>query len=122
MQQLTAREDQIMQIVWQHQKLFIRDIIEQLPEPRPAYNTVSTIVRILEQKGFVGHESAGRAHLYFPLTAQDDYRKFALGNLVDGYFAGSLSNLVSFFAEKENLSLQEVDEIKRIIEQQTQKP
>lgn len=122
MRELTKAEEQVMQVLWQLQKTNVHSILEQLPEPRPAYNTVSTIVRILEQKGFVGHESAGRAHLYFPLIAQDDYRKFALGNLVDGYFAGSLSNLVSFFAEKENLSLQEVDEIKRIIEQQTQKP
>lgn len=122
MRALTKAEEQVMHVLWQLQKTNVHSIIEQLPEPRPAYNTVSTIVRILEQKGFAGHESAGRAHHYFPLISQDAYRKFALGNLVDGYFDGRLSNLVSFFAEKEKLSLQEVDEIKRIIEQQTQKP
>jgi predicted transcriptional regulator len=115
--ELTKAEEQVMQVLWQLQKTSVHSILEQLPEPRPAYNTVSTIVRILEQKGFVGHESAGRAHLYFPLITQDAYREFALGNLVSGYFQGSLSNLVSFFAEKENLSLAEVDEITRIIEQ-----
>jgi len=117
LRELTKAEEQVMQVLWDLKKTNVHSIIEQLPEPRPAYNTVSTIVRILEQKGFVGHESVGRAHFYFPLVEKDQYRKFAMSNLMDGYFQGSLSKMVSFFAEKENLNSQEIDEIKRIIEQ-----
>lgn len=118
LRELTKAEEQIMHEVWKLQKTSVHSIIEELPEPRPAYNTVSTIVRILEQKGFVGHENVGRAHLYFPLIEKDTYRNFAATNLMDGYFSGSLSNLVSFFVDKENMKLEEVDEILRIIEEQ----
>jgi BlaI family penicillinase repressor len=113
---LTKAEEQVMHVLWQLQKANVHSIIEQLPEPRPAYNTVSTIVRILEQKGFVGHESVGRAHFYHPLVEKDSYREFAMSNLMKGYFSGSLSKMVSFFAEKENLDMKEVDEIRRIID------
>jgi BlaI family penicillinase repressor len=113
---LTKAEEQVMHVLWQLQKANVHSIIEQLPEPRPAYNTVSTIVRILEQKGFVGHESVGRAHFYHPLVEKDSYREFAMSNLMNGYFSGSLSKMVSFFAEKENLDMKEVDEIRRIID------
>lgn len=116
LRELTKAEEQVMQVLWQLQKANVHGIIEQLPEPRPAYNTVSTIVRILEQKGFVGHESVGRAHFYHPLVEKDAYREFAMGNLMKGYFSGSISKMVSFFAEKENLDMNEVDEIKRIID------
>ncbi len=118
LRELTKAEEQVMHAIWKLQKTNVHGIIDELPEPRPAYNTVSTIVRILEQKGFVGHESKGRTHLYFALIAKDNYRKFAVTNLVDGYFSGSLSKLVSFFVDKENLKLEEVDEILRLIEQQ----
>jgi len=118
LRELTKAEEQIMHEVWKLQKTSVHSIIEKIPEQRPAYNTVSTIVRILEQKGFVGHENVGRAHLYFPLIEKDKYRKFAVNNLMDGYFSGSLSNLVSFFVDKENMKLEEVDEILKIIEEQ----
>ena len=121
MRELTKAEEQVMQVIWGLQKTNVHGIIEVLPEPRPAYNTVSTIVRILEQKGFVGHESVGRAHLYFPTVLKDNYRTFATNNLMDGYFSGSLSKLVSFFAEKEGMKLDEVDEIMKIIEEQKNK-
>lgn len=121
MRELTKAEEQVMQVLWELQKTNVHGIIKQLPEPRPAYNTVSTIVRILEQKGFVGHESMGRAHLYFPAILKDNYRKFATKNLMQTYFSGSLSNLVSFFAEKEGMAMDEVDELIKIIEEQKSK-
>ena len=117
LRELTKAEEQVMHVLWQLQKANVHGIIDQLPDPKPAYNTVSTIVRILEQKGFVGHESVGRAHFYHPLVEKDQYRTFAMGNLMDGYFQGSLSKMVSFFVERENLDLSEVDELKRIIDQ-----
>ncbi|MBK5278053.1 MAG: BlaI/MecI/CopY family transcriptional regulator, partial [Bacteroidia bacterium] len=89
MKELTKAEDQIMQILWTLEKAFVKDIVEQMPSPKPAYNTVSTITRILEKKGFVGYKAYGKTHEYFPLISKDKYTKFYLNNLVSGYFNGS---------------------------------
>jgi BlaI family transcriptional regulator, penicillinase repressor len=101
MKELTKAEDQIMQILWALKKGFVKDIVEEMPEPKPAYNTVSTIVRILEKKGFIGYKAYGKTHEYFPLITKEKYTRFYLNNLVKGYFNGSVQSLVSFFA-KEN--------------------
>jgi predicted transcriptional regulator len=82
-----------------------------LPKPKPAYNTVSTIIRILETKGFVDHKAFGKTHEYYPLITKDKYTKFYLNNLVKGYFSGSLHNLVSFFASENNLRVEEIDQL-----------
>lgn len=100
-----------MQILWKLEKGFVKDIIEQMPEPKPAYNTVSTIVRILERKGFVGYTAYGKAHEYHPLVAQDKYKRFFLQNFMSGYFGGSFERLVSFFAKDNNLDVQELDKL-----------
>jgi len=109
MKELTKAEEQIMQILWELKKGFVKDIIERLPEPKPAYNTVSTIVRILEAKGFAGHEAYGKTHEYFPLIEKDKYKNFFLKNLIGSYFGGSFESLVSFFAKESNLNVQELD-------------
>ena len=111
MKQLTQAEEEIMQILWQLEKGFVKDIIEKMPEPKPAYNTVSTIVRILEGKGFVGHKAYGKTHEYFPIVAKDNYSKFYLNNFLSGYFGGSFEKLVSFFAKENNMSLRDVEEL-----------
>ncbi|MBN8653451.1 MAG: BlaI/MecI/CopY family transcriptional regulator [Cytophagales bacterium] len=110
MKELTKAEDQIMQILWTIEKGFVKDIMDHLPEPKPAYNTVSTIVRILEKKGFVGYKAYGKTHEYFPLIAKENYTRFYLNNMVKGYFNGSFQNLVSFFA-KENLNVSDIDKL-----------
>ncbi len=110
MKELTKAEDQIMQILWTIEKGFVKDILDHLPEPKPAYNTVSTIVRILEKKGFVGYKAYGKTHEYFPLIAKENYTRFYLNNMVKGYFNGSFQNLVSFFA-KENLNVTDIDKL-----------
>jgi BlaI family penicillinase repressor len=110
MKELTKAEDQIMQILWTIEKGFVKDIMDHLPEPKPAYNTVSTIVRILEKKGFVGYKAYGKTHEYFPLIAKENYTRFYLNNMVKGYFNGSFQNLVSFFA-KENLNVTDIDKL-----------
>lgn len=109
MKELTKAEDQIMQVLWKLKKAFVKDIIEQLPSPKPAYNTVSTIVRILEKKGFVGYTAYGKTHEYFPLVPQEKYTHFYLNNLVKGYFGGSFQNLVSFFASENKIAVQDID-------------
>lgn len=111
MKELTKAEDQIMQILWTIEKGFVKDIMDHLSEPKPAYNTVSTIVRILEKKGFVGYKAYGKTHEYFPLIAKENYTRFYLNNMVKGYFNGSFQNLVSFFAKENNLNVNDIDKL-----------
>ncbi|SIT93764.1 BlaI/MecI/CopY family transcriptional regulator [Pontibacter indicus] len=113
MKELTKAEEEIMQILWKIEKGFVKDILEEMPEPRPAYNTVSTIVRILEKKGFVGYTAFGKSHEYFPLVAEDKYKSFFLKNFMSGYFGGSFEKLVSFFAKDNNLDVKELDQLMR---------
>ncbi|OKL39921.1 BlaI/MecI/CopY family transcriptional regulator [Pontibacter flavimaris] len=117
MKELTKAEEEIMQVLWKLERAFVRDILEELPEPKPAYNTVSTIVRILEAKGFVDHEAFGKSHQYFPLVQQDKYKSFFLKNFMSGYFGGSFEKLVSFFAKDNNLDVQELDQLMRHVKQ-----
>ena len=111
MKQLTKAEEEIMQILWQLNKANVKQIIEQLPEPKPAYNTVSTIVRILEGKGFVDYEKQGKGHLYFPVVKKQDYSNQSITKLVDNYFQGSFKSMVSFFVKENNVDLQELESI-----------
>lgn len=111
MKQLTKAEEEIMQILWQLKKANVKAIIEQFSEPKPAYNTVSTIVRILEGKGFVDYEKEGKGHVYFPLVQQQDYSNQSLNKLVDNYFQGSFKSMVSFFVKKNDISLKELESV-----------
>lgn len=111
MKQLTKAEEEVMQILWQLQKCNVASLIEQLPEPKPAYNTVSTIVRILESKGFVDHEQEGKGYLYFPLVQKSDYSNQSITKLVDNYFQGSFKSMVSFFMKKNDMSLTELESV-----------
>ena len=123
MKELTKAEDQIMQILWTMEKAFVKDIVEQMPDPKPAYNTVSTIVRILEKKGFVGYKAYGKTHEYFPLILKEKYTRFYLNNMVKGYFNGSVQNLVSFFAKENKLEVQDIDALMKQLEEiKNQKP
>ncbi|HUH18458.1 MAG TPA: BlaI/MecI/CopY family transcriptional regulator [Albibacterium sp.] len=119
--ELTRAEEEIMQKLWVLEKAFVKDIIKELPEPKPAYNTVSTIIRILETKGFVGHESFGKSHRYYPLVTKDAYKTFASGKLISSYFDNSTQNMLSFFLKKEKLDIKEMDEILKIIEEAKKK-
>jgi len=111
MKELTRAEEQIMHVLWYLEKAYVKDIIERLPSPKPAYNTVSTIVRILEKKGFIGHEAFGKTHLYRPLVAKEDYTQAFLQSFVRNYFGDSYQELVSFFARDKNLTVSELEEI-----------
>jgi len=111
--ELTRAEEQVMQLLWQRGPSYVKDLREALPTPLPALTTVSTIVRILEQKGFVGYEPVGRGYRYHALVAQDDYRRFSLRKLLRGYFGGSFGQLVSFFAQDENLDAAQLDALLR---------
>lgn len=114
--ELTKAEEQVMQVLWKIQKGFVKDILEEVPAPRPAYTTLSTIIRILEKKGFVAYRAYGKTHEYYPLVSEEAYKKFITEKLVSSYFGNSFKSLVSFFMEEKNLSLKEADEIIRVIE------
>jgi len=117
MKQLTRAEEEIMQHIWTLKQAFVKEVLAEIPEPKPAYNTISTIVRILEQKGFLGYKAFGKSHRYFPLISKEEYSKVNLQNMVKNYFDGSFQQLVSFFVKEENLSLQEIEELKNKIEE-----
>lgn len=111
MKELTRAEEQIMHVLWDLGRGFVKDILERLPDPKPAYNTVSTVVRILEKKGFVGHEALGKTHRYRPLVSKTRYTQEYLKTFVKNYFGDSYKELVSFFARDKNLSLSELEAI-----------
>jgi BlaI family transcriptional regulator, penicillinase repressor len=117
-QELTRAEEEVMQILWKLGKGFVNDLLEHFPQPKPAYNTVSTITRILEKKGFVGHNAFGKTHEYFPLISKQDYTRQFMGNVVKGYFDNSLRKMVSFFTGDSNMSMKEMEEIRKIIDAQ----
>lgn len=118
MKQLTKAEEEVMQLLWTLQKANVASLLDELPEPKPAYNTISTIIRILEDKGFVSHEKVGKGHVYFPLVKKEEYSNQRLNTLVDGYFQGSFKSMVSFFMKKNDISLKELEEIMKNIKEE----
>jgi predicted transcriptional regulator len=118
LQELTKAEEEIMQILWRMGKGFVNEILENFPDPKPAYNTVSTIVRILEKKGFVDHKAFGKTHQYFPLMSKHDYTRQYMGNFMKGYFDNSYRKMVSFFTGDDTITVKEMEDIRKIIDQQ----
>ncbi|MRX47759.1 BlaI/MecI/CopY family transcriptional regulator [Pedobacter puniceum] len=114
--ELTKAEEQIMQVIWEIQQGFVKDVIAHLPEPKPAYNTVSTIIRILETKGFVKHKAFGKSHQYLPSITKEEYKHYATDKLLNGYFENSVESMFSFFVKKQKIDLKEADEILKLIE------
>ena len=115
MQKLAKREEQLMLVVWDLKQAFIKEIIAQLPDPKPHYNTVATIIKILEDKGFVSHESFGKSHRYFPLVSKEEYQQRSMGDIVSNYFDNSYLKMVTHFAEKEKISKEELSSILDLI-------
>jgi predicted transcriptional regulator len=106
---LTKAEEQIMQIIWNLDEAFLRDILDEMPDPKPHQNTVATIVKILVDKEFVGVKVYGRMHQYYPLVSKDAYSQSTMKNLVQGYFEGSFSNAVSFMVKENDLSVEDLE-------------
>lgn len=109
--QLTKAELEVMQILWQKEAAFVNEILDEMPEPRPAYNTVSTVVRVLEKKGVVGHRSFGKSHQYYPLIGKEEYTRTFMRGVMNNFFDNSFAQMFSFFCEKENLSVRETEKI-----------
>lgn len=118
---LTKAEERIMQVLWDLEKGFIKDIQEQFPDPQPPYNTISTIVRVLVKKEIVSYKSYGGSHQYYPLISRDDYRKDQMGSLLKNYFSNSLKEVVNFLSEKKDLDVDELNEALQMLEELKQK-
>jgi BlaI family penicillinase repressor len=116
MQKLTNKEEEIMQILWKLEKAFVKEVLAEITEEQPHYNTLSTIIRNLEEKGFVAHNAFGNTHQYFPIVKMEDYRKRFMNTAIDTYFDSSYKNMVSFFAKEEKISAEELREILAMIE------
>jgi predicted transcriptional regulator len=121
MKELTKAEEQVMQILWDIEEGFVNDILDQMPEPKPAYNTVSTIIRILESKGIVDHRAFGKSYQYFPLISKEEYTKGYLNRFLKNYFANSYKQMVSFFSKDEDLSVHEIEEIIEVLKDKLEK-
>jgi len=111
MKQLTKVEEEIMQHLWELNEATVASIIELMPEPKPAYNTISTIIRILENKEFVTHRKQGKGYVYLPLVKKDEYSGQSLNKLMDNYFNGSFKNMVSFFVKKNDMNINDLEDI-----------
>jgi predicted transcriptional regulator len=120
MVKLAKREEQIMQAFWDLEKAFIRDVIPHLPDPKPHYNSVATMVKILEDKGFLSHEAVGNMFSYFPIIKREDYQKHAMKDIVSQYFDNSYPRMLAFFAKEQNLTEEEMKEILEIIKSKKQ--
>ena len=116
MKELTKAEERIMQILWDLEKAFTREVLDQFENEPPSYTTVATVLTVLEQKGFVAHEMMGNSKRYYPLISKSKYSDFAMSNVMSKYFEGSLTRLVSFFADRKKMDIQELDEIIKIVE------
>jgi len=109
--ELTRAEEEVMQILWRLKKGFIKEILEKFDEPRPAYSTVSSIIRILQEKGFVNYKVYGRTFQYFPVISKDDYRKTQMSSFVRNYFSNSYQKMVSFFAREDSITVKDMEDI-----------
>ena len=115
MKELTKAEEQVMQLLWQLNEAIVKDIIALMPHPKPAYNTVSTVVRVLEGKGFIDHKAYGNSHVYFPIISEAEYRKYTFDKMMSNYFDNSYKSLVSFIADEKNLGIKELDELTALL-------
>ena len=116
MQKLTNKEEEIMHILWKLEKAFVKDVLAEIETEKPHYNTLSTIIRNLEDKGYVGYTAYGKTHQYFPVVSKEAYRNKFFSNAIESYFNNSYKNVVSFFAKEEKISIDDLKEIIQLIE------
>jgi BlaI family transcriptional regulator, penicillinase repressor len=107
--ELTRAEEQIMQILWKIEKGFIKDVLDGFDDPKPAYTTVATFMKILEKKGFVSHETLGNAHKFYPLISKEEYSKTQLNSIFSKYFKGSIREVVTFFSDNNKVNITDID-------------
>ena len=121
MNRLTQAEEQVMQILWDLEEGMTKDVIARFPDPKPAYNTVSTVIRVLEKKGFVDHKAYGKTHVYFPVVEKETYARVHFMGFMKDYFNNSFPRMAAFFAREKNLDISEMEEILKMTEEEINK-
>ncbi|MFA6277352.1 MAG: BlaI/MecI/CopY family transcriptional regulator [Pedobacter sp.] len=111
MRELTKAEEQVMLILWEMKQGLVKDVIDKMDPPKPAYNTVSTVIRVLESKGFISHNAIGNTHIYFPVISEEQYKHFAFDKVMNNYFENNYQSLVSFLVKEKNMDMEELDEL-----------
>ena len=117
MKELTKAEEQVMQCIWKLEKAFLKNIVDQFPEPKPAYTTISTVIRVLVKKGFLAYNTYSKVHEYYPLVSKDEYFHHHFKGIIKTFFNGSVANFASFFTEGEDISITELEKIRKLVEQ-----
>ena len=117
MRELTKAEEQVMLILWEMKEGLVKDVIDKMEPPKPAYNTVSTVIRVLEGKGFLDHKAIGNTHIYFPVISEEQYKHFAFDKVMNNYFENNYQSLVSFLVKEKNMDMEELDELIALAEQ-----
>ena len=121
MKKLTKAEEQVMQILWEMGEGLVKDVIKEFPKPKPAYNTVSTVIRVLEKKGFVDHKAYGNTYVYYPLVRKEEYARIHFMGFMKDYFNDSFPKMAAFFAREKNLDIAEMEEILKMTEKELNK-
>ena len=121
MKEITKAQEQILKVLWQLESAMVKEVIAELPEPKPSYTTVSTVIRVLEAKGYVGHQAFGKTHVYHPLVSKEAYASYYLKGSMETFFNNSIENVVSFFASNKKMSLEELEGLKKYVEAQIEK-
>jgi BlaI family penicillinase repressor len=117
MKELTKAEQQVMRILWKLKEGIVKDILDQMPDPKPAYSTVSTVVRVLQGKGFINHKAYGNSHVYYPAIEENAYKHFAFDRIMDGFFDNSYNDLVSFLVNEKKLDANELENLTQLVQQ-----
>ena len=121
MEKLTNKEEEIMRVLWNLKQAFVKEVVAELPDPKPHYNTISTVIRNMEEKGFINHNAFGKTHQYYPVVSKEEYKKTFMHKTIQHYFEDSYKNVVSFFAKEDKISVSELKEIISIIEKNQKK-
>jgi len=111
MRELTKAEEQVMLILWDMKEAIVKDVIDKMEPPKPAYNTVSTVIRVLEGKGFISHKAIGNTHIYYPIISEAQYKHFAFDKVMNNYFENNYQSLVSFLVKEKNMDMDELNEL-----------
>lgn len=121
MEKLSTYEEQLMQVFWKLERAVVRDVLNQLPEPKPPYTTLASSIKLLEKKGYLRHRTFANVHEYYPTVSQNQYRKMSFSDLVENFFEGSAEKVLSFMVEEKKISAKELEELQKLIDQMDQK-
>lgn len=118
MKKLTKKEEELMKILWKLEKAFVKDIVDLYPDPKPHYNTVSSLIRLLQEKGIIGYNQYGNTYQYYPLISKDEYRRSFMNQVISDYFDNSYKSAVAFFVKEKGLSPEELEELVKMIKEE----